>query len=135
MSQYVAAFDRVVSDMMRKFGTRAQIVVALEEEYDVETSENTVRYQEYPVNALFFDYIDKMNGLTSKGNTLIQTGDKQVYVQPPNKMETGVPLPHLNPNRDTLRLDDMVYKIITFKQHNPSMTSSGSVLYELYVRE
>lgn len=132
---FVSPFDRVVADMMRKFGTRAQIVVALEEEYDVDTSENIVRYQDYPVNALFFDYIDKTNGLGSKGNTLIQTGDKQVYVQPPNKMETGVPLPHLKPNRDTLKLGEQVYKIIALKQINPSMTNSGCVLYEMYVRE
>lgn len=130
------AFDRVVASMMRQHGTLAFISVALGESYDTNTSENTVRYQDYPVNAMFFDYIRKNEGLTSENNTLIQSGDKQVYVQPPQKNASDpYSLPHILPNKDFLKLNGRLYKIVALKQLNPSMSNEGCVLYELYIRE
>lgn len=129
------AFDRVVLSMMSKFGTTGSIYVAISESYDPSTSENTVSYQDYPVNIMLFDYVRKTEGEGTQSNTLIKTGDKQVFVQPPQKTEVGIALPHLNSNRDLLKLGDKTYKIVTAKQLNPSMTQDGSVLYELYVRE
>jgi hypothetical protein len=131
----ISLFDESVADMMASFGTTAYIVVATSEQYDPETSQNVVSTTDYRVNAMFFDYLDKKQGLGTSGTSLIQSGDKQVFVQPPHKTETGLPLPHLLPNRDKLKLGDKVYKIITLKQYNPSMTDAGCVLYELFVRE
>lgn len=127
--------DRTVSSMMSKFGTSAYISVAVSEEYDPATSENTVSYQDYLVNIMVFDYVRKSEGEGTEQNTLIKTGDKQVYVQPPQKTEVGLALPHLNANSDLLKIGNKLYKIVTVKQLNPSLSQDSCVLYELYVRE
>jgi len=129
------AFDRTVASMISKFGTTANLSVAISEEYDPATSENTVMYQDYLVNIMVFDYVRKNEGEGTEQNTLIKTGDKQVFVQPPQKTEMGVSLPHLSPNRDFLKVNDKIYKIVTLKQYNPSMSTEGCVMYEMYVRE
>jgi hypothetical protein len=129
------SMDRTVATMMSRFGTTAFVKVAISEQYDTETSENIVTYQDYPVNVMVFDYVRMTYGERTENNTLIETGDKQVYVQPPQKTETGIALPHVYANRDMLKLGDKLYKIITVKQMNPSMTQEGCVLYELYIRE
>lgn len=121
--------------MMRQFGTTAQIRIAISEQYEPETSENIVEYHDYPVNAMFFDYLKKNEGLGTDGKTLIQSGDKQVFVQPPQKSDAGIALPTISPNKTFLVLGDKTYKVITVKQHNPSMTNNGCVLIEMYVRE
>lgn len=127
--------DRTVANMMSKFGTTAYISVSISEAYDPLTSENVVSYQDYPVNVMMFDYVRKNEGEGTEQNTLVKTGDKQVYVQPPQKTEMGLALPHLNANKDLLKLGDQVYKIVTVKQLNPSLSQDSCVLYELYVRE
>lgn len=131
----IGAFDNLVNDMMDSFGTVAYVVVATKEGYDVETSENVVTEVPYKVRAMFFDYVDKAAGVGTERNSLVQTGDKQVFIQPPHKTITGVPLPHIMPNRDKLRVADKIYKIVTIKEFNTSMTRQGCVLYEAYVRE
>lgn len=127
--------DRTVASMMAKFGTTAQIRIAISEAYDPSTSENVVDYHDYPVNAMFFDYIRKTEGLGAENQTLIQSGDKQVYIQPPQKTDFGMALPTISPNKSLLIFGDKIYKIVTLKQHNPSMTNDGCVLFEMYVRE
>jgi hypothetical protein len=129
------ALDRTVASMMSKFGTTAYVSVAVSEEYDPATSENTVSYQDYLVNIMVFDYVRKSEGEGTEQNTLIKTGDKQVYVRPPQKTEVGLSLPHLNANKDLLKIGDKLYKIVTVKQLNPSLAQDSCVLYELYVRE
>lgn len=127
--------DRTVASMMSRFGTTAYVSVAISEEYDPSTSENTVTYQDYLVNVMVFDYVRKTEGEGEEKNTLIKTGDKQVYVQPPQKTEVGLPLPHLNANKDLLKIGDNIYKIVTVKQLNPALSQDSCVLYELYIRE
>lgn len=129
------SFDRTVASMMSRFGTTAYISVALSEAYDPSTSENIVTYQDYLVNVMVFDYVRKTEGEGEEKNTLIKTGDKQVYVQPPQKTEVGISLPHLNANRDFLKIGGSVYKIVTVKQLNPALSQDSCVLYELYIRE
>ena len=79
--------------------------------------------------------LPKTEGEGTEKDTLIKTGDKQVYVQPPQKTEVGLALPHLNANRDMLKIGSNTYKIITVKQLNPSLAQDSCVLYELYIRE
>jgi hypothetical protein len=129
------ALDRTVANMMSKFGTQGYISIAISSEYDPATSENTVTYQDYLVNIMVFDYVRKNEGEGTEQNTLIKTGDKQVYVQPSQKTELGLALPHLSANSDFLKIGDAQYKIITVKQLNPALTQDSCVLYELYVRE
>lgn len=131
----ISAFDDVVANMMQEYGTTAHIVVTTAEEYSPDTSENETKEVEYRVRAMFFDYIDKMAGKGTERNSLIQSGDKQVYIQPPHKTSAGIPLPHIDTNKDRLKVNGTTYKIVTIKQYNPSMSRAGCVLYEAYIRE
>jgi hypothetical protein len=129
------AFDRTVANMMSRFGTDAHMIVSVSEVYDTSTSENTVVTHDYLVNAMFFDYVRKNEGEGTQQNTLIRTGDKQVYVQPPQKNDDGLPLPNFSANNTQLKVGNKTYKIITLKQLNPNLSNDGCILYELYVRE
>lgn len=126
--------NRTVAAMMARFGTDASITVAGATEYDVETSQNVVSYRDYPVRAMFFDYIRKTEGEGEENNTLIKSGDKQVYVQPPQQAGQD-PLPHLQANKDFITVQGTQYKIITVKQINPSLAVNDCILFELYIRQ
>lgn len=127
-------FDRVVATMMAKFGTVGYIQVATVGAYDPATSQVSVTYKDVPVNIITFDYIRKTEGLGEEKNTLVQSGDKQILVQPTQKAG-GAVLPVPKPNKDLFKMNGVSYKIITSKQYNTSMTNDGAVLYELYIRE
>lgn len=94
--------------------------------YDPNTSENIVTESRFTMQAIPFDYINKFQGLTTQQNTLIQTGDKQVFLKK-NPLVTSI-----NPSSDTLKIGDIVYKIITVKEVNPTLTNT--LYYELFVR-
>lgn len=130
----IEGFDNLVNDMMAEFGTVAYVLVTTKEEYDPETSENKVTVVPYKVKAMFFDYIDKSAGVGTEKNSLVQTGDKQVFIQPPHKTQAGIPLPHLQPNKDRLKVGDAIYKIVAAKEFNTTLSRSGCVLYEVFVR-
>lgn len=131
----IDAFDEVVANMMQDFGTTAYVVVVTQEEYDPDTSENIVLTTNYKVKAMFFDYIDKTSGARTEKNSLIQTGDKQVFIQPPHKMDAGVPLPHLQAGKDHLKIGTKIYSIVAVKEYNTQLNKTGSILFELFVRE
>lgn len=131
----ISEFDDMVSDMMQMFGTIAYVRVVTGQVYDTQTRENILTTEDYRVKACFFDYLDKKSGVGTEPNTLIQSGDKQVLIQPPHKSQTGIPLPHIDPNKDLFKLDDKIYKIVTIKEYNTSLSREGCVLYEAYIRE
>lgn len=131
----ISAFDEVVATMMAEFGTQAIITTNLEEVYNPDTSENIVTSRKIPVKAIFADYIDKRAGVSNSGNTLIQSGDKQVFVQPPHKAGSEYPLEKLRPTQDYIECGGKKYIVIAVKEYNTSLLQAGCVLYELYVRE
>ena len=64
---------------------------------------------------------------------MISQGDKQLFIQPDDDgwyQDTEVD--SIVPNRDKIRIGNKLYKVITFKQINPS--TQDSVLFECYVR-
>lgn len=129
-------FDRAVSSMMSKYGGAAILHIVEGSTYDPSTSENIETITDYNVNAMFFDYVRKTEGLGSDGNTLVKSGDKQVYIQPLQKSNPSFnPIPLPDPTKDKLTIGNVQYKIVTAKQLNPSNTDDGCVLYELYVRQ
>ena len=136
MSLYLDKFVRVVKKEMDRYG------------FDLEIIRDTSTFEYDPVNPLalqqrryilvgviLFDLTLQSNGDTFKPNSLINAGDKQLFIQPPeddgfyNTNETDVVLP----NRDKIKIGNKLYKIITFKQLNPSATDS--VLFECYIRQ
>lgn len=123
-------FKRVAASMMRKFGGNATLIVNGEGVYNDDTQTVVKPLPiEYQVRAIIMDYTLRSMGIGSDFQTQIQSGDKQVFVQP---VSNNIPIPVINPTRDFIRIGNDVWKIVTVKDLNPSNTAS--VLLDLCVR-
>jgi hypothetical protein len=122
-----SSFIRVVTNMMARYGGPAKVQKQGEGVYDPATSEYTAGDTLYPVKAMVFDYTLQSNGLQTEKNTLIQTGDKQVFIQ-----NLDYPGLVISPEKDFILLGDKKYRIITYKELNPSQ--EANILMELFVR-
>ena len=94
--------------------------------YVPETSENIVTEKRYTMQAIPLDYINKNEGVSTNAQTLIRSGDKQVFIKP-SKYVTDI-----DPSADMLQMGSKVYKIITVKEMNTTL--SDVLYYELFVR-
>lgn len=94
--------------------------------YDPNTSENVVTESRFTMQAIPFDYINKFQGVSTQSDTLIKTGDKQVYLKPTPLVIS------IDPNADRLQIGSTIYKIVTVKECNPTLTNP--LYYELFVR-
>lgn len=95
-------------------------------EYNPATSESNEIVSSFPVRIIPFDYMNKNEGTGTDSNTLIKTGDKQVFVLPDESFGS------IDPTTDTLRIGDIIYNVITVKEMNP--TASNIWYHELFVR-
>lgn len=119
---------RTVLNMMARFGGNATLVVdSGGSTYDPATSTTTPNVVEYQIRLLAQDYIQKTYGITSERGGLVQTGDKQFFIQP----QDGVPKPKVGV--DFIMYDGARWTPITFKDYNPSGTKS--YLYEIFARQ
>lgn len=120
---------RAVMNMMRTKGGAASLVIPDgEPAYNPDTSTVISTETYYPVRVIVFDYIKKTDGTgTVYGSTLIETGDKQVFVQP----TPDLPVPKARTGRVIFK--GVSYNIITVKAIDPSGTNV--LLYELFMRE
>lgn len=130
---FVDKFVKVVTKEMSRYGTDVEIIrttSVYNPHYSTSTSSETI----YPCRGILLDLTLQSNGDTTKPNSLIEMGDKQLFIQPTDDdgfyqdNETG----SVFPNKDKIRINGKVYKVITFKQINPSTTNS--VLWECYIR-
>jgi hypothetical protein len=128
------SFDRVVRNMMSRYGGTATLIVPQDGTYDVNSSEYvTPDPVQYSVKVLVFDYTLQSNGTQTMKNTLIETGDQQVIIQPLNKVDSALSMPRPRPEKDTIDIGGVIYNIVTCKETNPSL--NDVVFYELYVRK
>jgi len=126
--------DRVVTNFMSRYGVAAKVLVAGNPVYDHDTQIVTSTDVEYTVNAMFFDMTRQMNGVRDIANSLVQEGDKQVFIQPTEKANVAsaaMPIPQAN--KDKVQVGNKIYKIVTVKQLNTTM--DNCVFYECYCRE
>lgn len=126
-------FDETVLFFMDEMGGAATLIIQGEGEYNYETSQYETTETEVPVRAIMLDLTLQSNGLQTTSGTLIEMGDKRIFVQPANKNDPLAVMPKVHPNKDRIRMGGIVYKIITLKDTNPDTTNS--VLLELYVRQ
>lgn len=135
MTTTVTGFDRVVMNMMNRFGFTATYVqrTTSTSDYDPQTGEYTSIVTEYPVQAMLFDLTLQSNGLGNKINTLLEQGDKQLLVRPYSKQFPLQDEFSIHPVSDRIVINGVNYKIVTFKELNPS--ASDPILYELYIRK
>lgn len=121
---YNTPFHSVVNNFMGKFGSSTTLIV--------DNGTGTYVDSEYiptiitlTAKVMVFDYIKKTDGVSTEQNTLIQTGDKMLYV----KLDTPY---DLKPAFTKVLLGSVPYKIVALKDLNPTM--GDSIVYEIYAR-
>ena len=127
-------FDRALANMIKNFGGIATLQIYSDGTYDTTTGEVTNSKTDYPVNVLVFDYQLKKDGRNTDTDSLIESADKQVYVQPRNKVNARYTMPRIMPNRDRILIGSDIWKIVALKELNPSNSNGGAILFELYLK-
>jgi hypothetical protein len=129
-------FNGAVAGFIQDFGTIAQLVVQDDSTavYNPATGSldgATTSY--FDINAIFLDYTLQRYGLQDQQGTLIQSGDKQCFLQPINKGDCSLSMPVIQPNKDRVSVAGKLYKIASLKMVNP--TFQDNILYELHLKE
>jgi hypothetical protein len=124
-------FDGSVAEFMQEFGFIATYMQPTST-YDPTTGTNTVTYTEIPVQAIQVDLNLRSNGMSVGNGTLIQDGDKQLYIRPPNKTDTSASALTVNSAADKVKINGVLWRILTFKEITPDATDQ--ILIELYIR-
>ena len=116
---------KTVTDMMKRRGGDAQFVSSGVPIYDPVTSAAVSTEVIYPVRALVFDYVQKSLGMGVQGDSLVRSGDKQVFIKP-----SGFPRPIAKV--DSFMYQGSRFSVIVAKEINPS--GDNVLLHELHVR-
>lgn len=131
-------FIDAINEMMDDFGTTGMLVTQLDAgEYDPETGMNTVITGEIPIRCILMDLTLQSNGAGTRDKTLIQDGDKVLYVRPSDTL-----LPILMPNGilefdssdDKIKVGGVTYGVVTAKVLDPMATGTLPIMFELYLR-
>lgn len=136
MAGMMEDFDELVSSFMDDFSTVATLIIQDDSSavYDPATgSLGGAVITNYSVNAIFLDYSLQRYGQQDQQGTLIQSGDKQCFLQPISKSNPTITSPVIQPNKDRISVAGKVYKIASLKQVNPTM--QNSIVYELHLKE
>ncbi len=102
-------------------------------DYDPVSGDCEESSQSFPVKCLMFDLSSNLSGVALKSGSVIQVGDKQVFVMPPALSDPYVGNFTVDIATDTLLVQGVRYKLLAFKQINPSM-GENPLLYEFYCR-
>lgn len=128
-----ADFDRMVAEFMADDPLTVVYIKQTTGDYDTTTREALVTTYEISVQAILLDLTLRTNGLSTEQNSLIQAGDKLLFVRPPEKTNPLASSILVNPSSDRIRIGNTTYKIVTFKESNPS--AANQILIELYIRK
>jgi hypothetical protein len=133
---YSQDFDEAVAELISEFGFSSsgenkyrKIIAGT---YSAELGEVSTTVVEYPIQAVVTDLTLQSNGYSVKYGTMVQAGDKEVFVRPPHKVGTTPAPITIDPATDVIEIRGVVYKIVTQKEVNP--TGNDPILYSFYVR-
>jgi hypothetical protein len=103
--------------------------------YDPTTGTFTADVNQFSVKGILMDLQLKQNGMGVQSGTMIQEGDKVLYLVPSADMlETTTPAGLYTENvaADRVKVGAVDYKIFNVKALDP--TGTGAILYEFYLR-
>ncbi len=126
----MGAYDGIlasVTRMIARYGGPGQFIHNAVGVYDPSVGTATATQTAYPVSLVAFDFLQKKDGDAGQGNTLIRSGDKEIY------MTSNVLLPRPVPKADSIIYTGRKYSIVTVKELNPS--GLVSIVYQLFIRE
>lgn len=124
-------FDQTVIEFMADMGSTVTINQVIEGAYDPATGLVGTSTIAITTKAILMDLTLQSNGLSTKYGTLVEAGDKELYMQPPHKLNGG-PVIQISPASDKVTVAGIAYKIVTLKEINP--TGADPILYTLYLR-
>jgi hypothetical protein len=131
-------FIGLVNDMMDEFGTVGTLVVNLEGDgYDPATGTTNSVTADIPIKCIIMDLTLQSNGAGTRDKTLIQDGDKVLYVRPSDEL-----LPILMPDGilavdssdDKVVVGGHTYDVVTTKVLDPTASGTKPIMFELYIR-
>lgn len=125
-------FDLTVLEFIRESGCSATLIKEATGAYNPATGTVASDTDEIAVEAILMDLTLQSNGLSTKYGTLVEAGDKELYMRPPHKTNPLLGEIEIKPASDRIRVGAVTYKIVTFKELNPS--ASDPALYTLYLR-
>lgn len=126
-------FDPMVMEFFSEYGVAGQYVKT-SVTFDANTGEASDTSTSQDVQCIVLDLDLQSNGLGVKPGTTIEAGDKQIFIRPPNKVDSGVSNFSVDPATDKIVVGSDEYHIITFKQANPTM-GADPTLFIFYVRK
>lgn len=125
-------FDLTVLEFIRESGSTATLLKQTTGAYDPAAGTASTTSEDIAVEGILMDLTLQSNGLSTKYGTLVQAGDKEFYMRPAHKTNPLLSQVEIVPASDRLRIGTTVYKIVTFKELNP--TGSDQILITLYLR-
>jgi hypothetical protein len=126
-------FDECVLGIFREFPILiAQYKTYTDGPYNPDTGSVSQTVTSTDVEAIMMDLTLQSNGLSTKFGTLVIAGDKELFVRPRHKTNPTKPIMAINPATDRVVVNGITYKIVTFKEINP--TGADPILYDLYLR-
>ncbi len=128
-------FDRLV---VLEFMRDDPLTVYLQRElitspYDPATGEAIQSTIEIPLQGLLLDLTLRSNGTGTAPGTLIQDGDKELYIRPPEKTDPLAAPLVMHPESDKIRIGSTIYSVVEMKEANNS--ASNPIVYLLYIRK
>lgn len=125
-------FMRMIFDFMNDDPMTAYYIQQSEGEYDPAQGTSPIIKVETPCRAILLDVDRSSNGLSTKFGTEIISGDKELYLLPPEKADsTATPLV-INTASDRIRVGLHTYKIAVMKEANPD--AKAPLLYNFVLR-
>jgi len=100
--------------------------------YDTTTSEFTTTTVEIPCKAILLDLTRDSRGLSSISGKEILAGDKELFLFPPNKVDSLVAPLEIDTTSDRVRIGSIVYKIESMQEANPD--AINVILYRFMIR-
>ena len=132
MSSFTSLSNTAIN-LITRFGTTINYIQKSNGVYNPAIGEMQVVEKVIPVKAAILDLTLQSNGNTYRNGTMIESGDKQVLIIPPERLNEGIETLKINPVSDYLQFGNQNWKIVTYKETNPSLTEN--VYIECYVRK
>lgn len=125
-------FDYTVMEFMKEYGFFGTYVKTAVGDYDPSTGEPSTVVTEIPVEVILMDLTLQSNGFSTKYGTLVQAGDKDLWMRPPQKTDPDAEPITIDPASDVVKLNGVTYKIVTAKE--TSIGGQAPLLYNFYIR-
>ena len=127
MSSASIDFDRAILEFMADFPLTVTYVKYGVGVFNPATGETTNTTTQYSVSAIIQDLMRTSNGVSTKFDTLIQQGDKEIYIKPIDGLVIS------SPTQDSIIVNNITYSIVVMRELNPTM--SAPILYNFMVRQ